>query len=91
MEGTTRKFRKNLEENNQTAESILPLLKQTITDTYDTIVGERELHKALKISFHICVQFHQATNPNVLTQPPIDFNTFAFEVRKSISLIQLCA
>ena len=51
----------------------------------DTITAEREALKAVKFNMSLRLLFHQAINPEVLTEPPIDINTEAREVNYHLS------
>ena len=46
----------------------------------DIVTTERDAQKAVMFSFSLRLLFHQAINPEVLTEPPIDLNTEAREV-----------
>ena len=77
LEHTMDQFTVNLEEVDQTPETIIDILKNNIMNLKLTIEVEQE---ALKIAAALHVVFHQATDPTFLSEPPPVFKTTPIEI-----------
>ena len=70
----------NLEEVDQTPETIIDILKNNIMNLKSTIEVELERKRALKIAVTLHVTFHQATDPTFLSEPPPVFKSSPLEI-----------
>ena len=80
LEHTTDKFTINLEQLDQTPETIIDILKNNVMDLKSTIEVEMERKRALKIIVALHVTFHQATDPTFLSEPPPVFKSLPVEI-----------
>ena len=80
LEHTTDQFMVNLEEVDQTTETIIDILKNNIMNLKLTIEVELERKQALKIAVALHVTFRQATDPTFLSEPPPFFKTTPIEI-----------
>ena len=80
LEHTTDQFTVNLEEVDQTPETIIDILKNNIMNLKSTIEVELERKRALKIAVALHVTFHQATDPTFLSEPPPVFKSSPLEI-----------
>ena len=79
-------FTVDLEQLEQTPETILDVLKDAILDLKETIEQELEKKRALKIIVALHVNFHQSADLSFLTDPPAVFNSEPVEVLAATDL-----
>ena len=79
-------FTVDLEQLEQTPETILDVLKDAILDLKATIEQELEKKRALKIIVALHVNFHQSADLAFLTDPPAVFNSEPVEVLAATDL-----
>ena len=77
---TTDKFTLDLEKIDQTPETILNVLKDSLLDLKVAIEEELEKKRSMKIIVALHVIFHQATDPTFLSEPPPVFKTTPIEI-----------
>ena len=80
LDHATDRFTVHLEKLDQTPETIIDILRDSIMNLKPTIEVELERKRALKIIVAIHVVFHQATDPTFLSEPPPVFKTSPMEV-----------
>ena len=80
LNNATDEYTINLEEREQTPESIMGVLKDGVGDLKETVERELEQKRALKITVALHVIFRQSADPSFLTEPPAVFNTSPVEV-----------
>ena len=73
--GTSQVFSVVLRDKKQEADTIHKLLKDTIYSAKEILKSERDSKKAVKFNFSLHLQYHQAIDETVLTEPPIVKNT----------------
>ena len=80
LDHATDKFTVHLQELDQTPETIIDILKDSIMNLKPTIEVELERKRALKIIIALHVTFHQATDPTFLSEPPPVFKSMPVEI-----------
>ena len=80
LDHATDKFTVHLQELDQTPETIIDILRDSIHNLKPTIEVELERKRALKMIVALHVTFHQATDPTFLSEPPPVFKTSPMEV-----------
>ena len=80
LDHATDRFTVHLQELNQTPETIIDILRDSIMNLKPTIEVELERKRALKIIVALHVTFHQATDPTFLSEPPPVFKSMPVEI-----------
>ena len=80
LDHATDRFTVHLQELDQTPETIIDILRDSIHNLKPTIEVELERKRALKMIVALHVTFHQATDPTFLSEPPPVFKTSPMEV-----------
>ena len=80
LDHATDKFTVHLQELDQTPETIIDILRDSIMNLKPTIEVELERKRALKIIVALHVVFRQATDPTFLSEPPPVFKSMPVEI-----------
>ena len=89
LQHTTDKFIINLDEIQQTPETIIDIFKNSIMDLKPTIEVELEQKRALKVVIALHAAFHQATDPTFLTEPHPVFRSLPLEILLATDIDQV--
>ena len=79
----------NLNAVQQTPETIVDILKNSIVDLKPTIKEELRRKRALKFVIALHAAFHQATNPTFLTEPHPVFKSLPLEILLATDIDQV--